>query len=81
MYKVLSIFSHVEQSDFGAHLYKQERQKMADRLCGFRLKKHKKLHFFHRHPNFLRNNISFYKKVNVHFYMGKTVFFSWGFSL
>ena len=81
MSKMISIPSHIEQSDFGIHLYKEERQKIAERLCGFRLKKHKKLHVFHRYSNFLRNNIFLYKKVNVHFYMGETVFFSWGFSL
>ena len=81
MYKILSIFSGVEHSVFGAHLYKQERQKRAERSCGFHLKKHKQIHVFHRYLNFSRNNISFHKKVNVHFYMGKAVFFSWGFSL
>ena len=81
MFKMIAIPSHVEHSDLGTHLYKQERQKIAERSYGFRLKKHKQIHVYHQDLHFLRNNISFHKKVNVHFYMGKTVFFSWGFSL
>ena len=81
MFKMIVIPSRVEHSDFGTHLYKQERQKIAERTCGFHLKKHKQIHVFHQYLHFLRNNISFHKKVNVHFYVGKAVFFSWGFSL
>ncbi len=72
---------YVERSYFSPLLYKQLLQKIAHILFGFRLREGEGIHVFYRNINFLRNNIFLRKKVNVHFYMGEAVFFSWSLSL
>ena len=81
MYSSLSTFFHVEHDVFGFHLFVQQTQKILGFVCGFRLKEHKRTHVFNQNINIILNKVFLHKKVDVHFYMGRTVFFSWGLNL
>lgn len=81
MYNSVSISPFVEQSDFFAYLFHQPPQKKSHPLCSFRLRECEGIHVLCRHSKFIPNKIFLHKKVNVQFYVEKTIFFSWGLNL